>query len=113
MDKAINGRPIEVPHTLSDETILINYSTYFRDGTLATETTTSRPPQRRRPVAGDPGGEGGAPELVMAQFEKIPQGLKPKDFISRIFGTTQVVPCYKTIQTEPVSPNFIPSGEML
>jgi hypothetical protein len=58
-------------------------------------------------------GEGGAPELVMAQFEKIPQGLKPKDFISRIFGTTQVVPCYKTIQTEPVSPNFIPSGEML
>jgi hypothetical protein len=25
----------------------------------------------------------------MAQFEKIPQGLKPKDFISRIFGTTQ------------------------
>jgi hypothetical protein len=31
----------------------------------------------------------------MAQFERIPQGLKPKDFISRIFGTTKVVPCYK------------------
>jgi hypothetical protein len=39
----------------------------------------------------------------MAQFEKIPQGLKPEDFISRIFGTTEVVPCYKAIQTEPVT----------
>jgi|GEM_PF-4739784 hypothetical protein len=42
-----------------------------------------------------------------AQFEEIPQGLKPGCF-SIIFGTTEVVPCYKTIQTEPVPGSAVP-----
>jgi hypothetical protein len=41
-------------------------------------------------------------DLVVSQFKETASGAKAQFHFYGRFGTTQVVPCYKTIQTEPV-----------